>query len=47
MALDSPDQIGKLTQIVSTGNYDFTSIFTAKAILQIIAMTPIKLLNDG
>ncbi|CAF3763063.1 unnamed protein product [Rotaria sp. Silwood1] len=47
MALDQPGQSEKMTRILTTGNYVFTSIFTAEAILKIIAMTPIKYLKDG
>ncbi|CAF1006440.1 unnamed protein product [Rotaria sordida] len=47
MALDQPGQSDKMTRILTTGNYVFTSIFTAEAILKIIAMTPAKFLKDG
>ncbi|CAF2980682.1 unnamed protein product [Rotaria sp. Silwood2] len=47
MALDQPGQSEKMTRILTTGNYVFTSIFTAEAILKIIAMTPVKFLKDG
>jgi len=47
MALDQPGQSDKMTRILTTGNYVFTGIFTAEAILKIIAMAPVKYLKDG
>ena len=47
MALDRPGQSEKMTRILTTGNYVFTGIFTAEAILKIIAMAPAKYLKDG
>ncbi|CAF3187423.1 unnamed protein product [Rotaria sp. Silwood2] len=47
MALDRPGQSETMTRILTTGNYIFTSIFTAESILKIIAMTPGKFLRNG
>ncbi|CAF3988549.1 unnamed protein product [Rotaria sp. Silwood2] len=47
MALDRPGQSETMTRILTTGNYIFTSIFTAESILKIIAMTPEKFLRNG
>jgi len=47
MALDHHNQGARMTRVLATGNYVFTSIFTAEAILKIIAMTPVKYLKDG
>jgi hypothetical protein len=47
MALDQPGQSEKMTRILTTGNYVFTGIFTAEAILKIIAMAPAKYMKDG
>jgi hypothetical protein len=47
MALDQPGQSEKMTRILTLGNYVFTGIFTAEAILKIIAMTPAKYLKIG
>ncbi|CAF4138409.1 unnamed protein product [Rotaria sp. Silwood2] len=47
MALDQPGQSEKMTRILTTGNYVFTSIFAAESILKIIALTPSKFLKNG
>lgn len=47
MALDQPGQSDRMTRILTTGNYVFTGIFTAEAILKIIAMAPAKYLKDS
>ena len=47
MALDQPGQSDKMTRLLTTGNYVFTGIFTAEAILKIIAMAPAKYLKDS
>jgi hypothetical protein len=47
MALDHHGQSDKMTRILTTGNYVFTSIFTTEAILKIIAVSPVKFLKDG
>jgi hypothetical protein len=47
MALDQPGQSEKMTRILTLGNYVFTGIFTAEAILKIIAMSPAKYLKIG
>ncbi|CAF4601043.1 unnamed protein product, partial [Rotaria sp. Silwood2] len=47
MALDQPGQSDKMTRILTTGNYVFTSIFTAEAILKIIAKAPAKYFKNG
>jgi hypothetical protein len=47
MALDQPGQSEKMTRILTIGNYVFTSIFAAEAILKIIAMAPAKYLKNG
>jgi hypothetical protein len=47
MALDHHGQSEKMTRILTTGNYVFTSIFTAETVLKIIAMTPAKFLRNG
>ncbi|CAF1127680.1 unnamed protein product [Adineta steineri] len=46
MALDQPGQSEKMARILATGNYVFTGIFTAEAILKIIAKSPAKYLKD-
>lgn len=47
MALDQPGQSEKMARLLATGNYIFTGIFTAEAILKIIAKTPAKYMKDG
>ena len=47
MALDQPGQSDKMARILATGNYVFTGIFTAEAILKIIAKAPANYLKDG
>jgi len=47
MALDQPGQSDRMTRILATGNYVFTGIFTAEAILKIIAKSPVNYLKDG
>jgi hypothetical protein len=47
MALDQHGQSETMTRILTTGNYVFTSIFTAETVLKIIAMTPAKFLRNG
>ena len=47
MALDQPGQSDKMTRILTTGNYVFTGIFTAEAILKIIATGLRKYFKDG
>ncbi|CAF4705492.1 unnamed protein product [Rotaria sp. Silwood1] len=47
MALDQPGQSEKMTRILTTGNYIFTTIFTAESVLKIIAMTPAKFMKNG
>lgn len=47
MALDHHGQSEKMTQILTTGNYVFTTVFTAECILKIIAMTPAKFFKVG
>ncbi|CAF3279088.1 unnamed protein product [Rotaria socialis] len=47
MALDQPGQSEKMTRILTTGNYVFTTIFTTEAILKIIAMRPVNFVKDG
>ena len=42
MALDHSNQSEKMTRILTSGNYIFTSIFVIESILKIIGMTPIK-----
>jgi hypothetical protein len=46
MALDHHGQSENMTRILTTGNYIFTSIFTAECILKIIALTPSKFLRN-
>jgi len=46
MALDHHGQSENMTRILTTGNYIFTSIFTAECILKIIALTPSKFLKN-
>jgi hypothetical protein len=47
MALDQHGQSVQMAQILTIGNYVFTSIFTAEALLKIIAMAPAKYLKNG
>ncbi|CAF4622192.1 unnamed protein product, partial [Rotaria magnacalcarata] len=47
MALDQPGQSDKMARMLATGNYIFTGIFTAEAILKIIAKAPAKYFKDG
>ena len=47
MALDHHGQSELMTRILVTGNYVFTTIFTAESILKIIALTPGKFLKNG
>ncbi|CAF3236407.1 unnamed protein product [Rotaria socialis] len=47
MALDQPGQSDKMARILATGNYVFTGIFTAEAILKIIAQAPAKYFKHG
>ncbi len=47
MALDHHGQSELMTRILVTGNYFFTTIFTAESILKIIALTPGKFLING
>jgi len=47
MALDHYGQSLLMTRILVTGNYFFTTIFTAESILKIIALTPGKFLRNG
>jgi hypothetical protein len=47
MALDQPGQSDKMTRLLTAGNYVFTGIFTAEAILKIIAKAPANYLKDG
>ncbi|CAF1300247.1 unnamed protein product, partial [Adineta steineri] len=46
MAVDHPGQSEKMTRILITSNYIFTSIFTCESVLKIIALTPIKFLKN-
>jgi hypothetical protein len=46
MALDQPGQSDKMARILATGNYIFTGIFTAEAVLKIIAKAPVTYLQD-
>lgn len=47
MALDHHGQSELMTHILVTGNYFFTTIFTAESVLKIIALTPSKFLRNG
>jgi voltage-gated sodium channel type II alpha len=47
MALDQPGQSEKMTRILTTCNYIFTSIFTVESVLKIIALTPAKFVKNG
>ena len=47
MALDHHGQSEKMGQILTSGNYIFTGIFTCEAILKILAMSPSKYLKNG
>ena len=47
MALDQPGQSDKMTRVLTTCNYIFTSIFTVESTLKIIALTPAKFVKSG
>jgi hypothetical protein len=47
MALDHHGQSSKMTRILTTGNYVFTTIFTFECLLKLIALTPTKYLRNG
>ena len=46
MALDQPGQSERMARILATGNYVFTGIFTAEALLKIVAMAPATYIKD-
>lgn len=47
MALDQHGQSETMARILAIGNYIFTGIFTAEAILKIVAKSPAIYLKDG
>ena len=47
MALDQHGQTERTARILAIGNYVFTGIFTAEAVLKIIAKAPATYLKDG
>ena len=47
MALDHHGQSEGMGKMLTIGNYVFTGIFTAEAVLKIIAMTPAKFFRNG